>query len=304
MWMRRERFRGCFDRFNFTSLYCKYTMKILDGKKIAGEIKEELKKDVLVLKEKGIVPSLSVILVGGDEASKIYIRNKVKACEELGIVSKVYSLAEDTREKELFSLINKLNDDSSVHGLLVQSPVPKHIDERKVIEVVSPKKDVDCFHPENVGRMVAGRPKFLPCTPAGIIELLKRNDIEIAGREAVVVGRSNIVGKPLANMLINESATVTICHSKTRDLRNICRRADILIAAVGKAGLITSDMVNKDVTVIDVGMNRNEEGKLVGDVDFENVSKFSFAITPVPGGVGPMTVAMLMQNTVRAAKNL
>jgi methylenetetrahydrofolate dehydrogenase (NADP+) / methenyltetrahydrofolate cyclohydrolase len=276
--------------------------KILDGKKIASKIKEELRLEIEKLKEKGTVPGLAVILVGDDSASKIYVASKKKACDEIGIYSQVLEMPENTTQQELEDTIEKLNQDEKIHGILVQLPLPKNIDEEKIIEAIDPKKDVDCFHPENVGKLFIGAEKFLPCTPAGIIEILQRNGIEIAGKECVVVGRSNIVGKPLAIMLLVENGTVTIAHSKTKNLEEVTKRADILVAAVGKAGLITKNMVKKGVVVIDVGMNRLSNGKLVGDVDFDQVKELADAITPVPGGVGPMTIAMLMKNTIIATK--
>ncbi len=279
-------------------------MKILDGKKIAEDIKKEIWRDISELKHNGINPNLAVILAGSDPASVTYVKNKEKACQELGIASEVYKLDKNVGEKEILDLIKSLNGNKKTHGILVQLPLPEHIDGKKIIEAVDPKKDVDCFHPENVGRMAAEKGIFYPCTPMGILEILKRYGIEIAGEDCVVVGRSSIVGKPLAVMLINSHATVTVCHTKTKNLKEKCLGADILISAVGKAGLITRDMVKPGAVVIDVGMNRNSKGKLVGDVDFENVSPIAGAITPVPGGVGPMTVAMLMKNTVEAAKRL
>jgi len=278
--------------------------KIIDGNKIAREIKDELKSKILLLREKGIIPGLAVILVGEDLASKIYVKNKKKACEEMEISSQIFEMPENTTEEKLVELIQKLNQDSKIHGILVQLPLPGHINEGKIIEAIDPKKDIDCFHPENVGKLSIGIGKLLPCTPAGIMEILKRNDIKIAGRECVVVGKSNIVGKPMAMMFLEEDATVTVAHIKTENLGEITKRADILVTAVGKARLITKDMVKKGAVVVDVGMNRLSNGKLVGDVDFENVKEIASAITPVPGGVGPMTVAMLMRNTVEAAKQL
>ncbi|HRZ95030.1 MAG TPA: bifunctional methylenetetrahydrofolate dehydrogenase/methenyltetrahydrofolate cyclohydrolase FolD [Candidatus Moranbacteria bacterium] len=278
--------------------------KILDGKKLASEIKEELKIEIAQLKKTGIAPGLVVILVGDDPASKIYVDNKKKACEEMEINSQVFEMPECTTEEELLKLIQKLNADEKTHGILVQLPLPKHIDEGKIIESIDPKKDVDCFHPENVGKLSIGIGKLLPCTPAGIMEILKRNNIEISGRECVVAGKSNIVGKPMAMMFLEENATVIVAHIKTENLGEITKRADILVTAVGKAGLIKKDMIKKGVVVVDVGMNRLSNGKLVGDADFENVKEIASAITPVPGGVGPMTVAMLMKNTVETAKRL
>jgi methylenetetrahydrofolate dehydrogenase (NADP+) / methenyltetrahydrofolate cyclohydrolase len=276
--------------------------KILDGRKIASEIKEELKAEVSELAQKVIAPGLAVILVGNDPASKVYVNSKKKACEEIGINSKVLEMPENATQQELEDTIEKLNQDKKIHGILVQLPLPGHIDEEKIIESIDSKKDVDCFHPENVGKLSIDVGNIFPCTPAGIIEILKRNDIEITGKECVVIGRSNIVGKPLAIMLLAENGTVTIAHSKTKNLEEVTKRADILISAVGKAGLITKDMVKKGAVVVDVGMNRLENGKLAGDVDFENVKEVASAITPVPGGVGPMTIAMLMRNTIISAK--
>jgi methylenetetrahydrofolate dehydrogenase (NADP+) / methenyltetrahydrofolate cyclohydrolase len=277
---------------------------ILDGKKIASEIKEELKSEISQLKEKSVIPGLAVILVGSDPASKVYVNSKKKACEEIGISSQVIELPDNVAQEELLGIVRKLNNNKNIHGILVQLPLPKHIDEEAIIESIDPKKDVDCFHPENVGRLSIGIGKLMPCTPAGIIEILKRYNIEIAGKECVVVGRSNIVGKPMAAMLLNNNGTITIAHSKTKNLSEVTKRADIIISAVGKAGLITKDMVKKGVVIVDVGMNRLENGKLVGDVEFENVKEIASAITPVPGGVGPMTIAMLMQNTIIAAKQI
>lgn len=276
---------------------------ILDGKKAAEEIKEELKAQILDLKKNGIIPGLAVVLVGNDLASRIYVRNKEKVCHELGIFSKIIGFPENASGKELLALIDCLNSRQEIHGILVQLPLPGNINEQKIISAIDPKKDVDCFHPENVGKMFLDQPEFLPCTPAGIIALLKKYKIEISGKDAVIVGRSNIVGKPLAAMLINESATVTVCHSKTGSLKEKCLGADILISATGIPGLITPDMVKTGAVVIDVGISRAEEGKLVGDVDFPEVKKIASAITPVPGGVGPMTIAMLMKNTVIAVKH-
>jgi methylenetetrahydrofolate dehydrogenase (NADP+)/methenyltetrahydrofolate cyclohydrolase len=278
-------------------------MNILDGKKIADEIKAEVKSEILKLKERGIVPGLAVIIVGEDSASKIYVRNKKKACEEVGINSEVYELEEKILEEDLIKLITKLNKDETIHGILVQLPLPAHINENKIILAINPRKDVDCFHPENIGKVFLDSPRFLPCTPAGIFEILRRYEIGIVGQEVVIVGQSNIVGKPLALMMMNAGATVTVCNFKTKKLREKCASADILISAVGKAGLITQDMIKQEAVVIDVGMNRNAEGKLVGDVDFREVSKIASAITPVPGGVGPMTIVMLLRNTIKSAGN-
>lgn len=277
--------------------------KIIDGKAISAEIREEIAKEAAQFhKETGILPGLAVIIVGENPASQVYVRNKKKACEQVGFYSKVYELPENTSQNELDSLIDELNADGQIHGILVQLPLPKHLDEDRVIHKISKEKDVDAFHPYNVGKITIGAPIFLPCTPAGIMELLHRSNIEIAGKECVVVGRSNIVGKPMAMLLLSENGTVTVCHSKTKDLREVCRRADILVVAIGKADFITGDMVKDGATVIDVGMNRNAEGKLTGDVDFASVSEKASHITPVPGGVGPMTITMLLKNTLTSAK--
>jgi methylenetetrahydrofolate dehydrogenase (NADP+)/methenyltetrahydrofolate cyclohydrolase len=281
---------------------------ILDGKKLAKQIRSELAEEVVeFIQNNGVVPCLAAILVGDDPASEVYVRNKRRACEEIGIESKLHRLAADTTQDDLLRLIAQLNMDDEVHGILVQSPFPSHIEPFRVVQAVSPAKDVDVFHPENVGRLVLGRPRFLPCTPHGVQQLLIRNNIEIAGRHVVVVGRSDIVGKPLANMLVQKGpgadATVTLAHSRTPDLAAVCRTADILVAAVGRAKLITADMVRPGAAVIDVGINRTDAG-LVGDVDFEAVKQVAGAISPVPGGVGPLTVAMLMRNTLTAAQAL
>ena len=277
---------------------------IIDGKAISAQIREEIAQKVSAYAERtGKRPGLAVIIVGENPASQVYVRNKKRACEQVGFNSWVYEMPESTTQTELNALIDKLNADTEVHGILVQLPLPRHLDEEEVILRIRPDKDVDAFHPYNVGRITIGDPKFLPCTPAGIMELLKRSNIEIAGKECVVIGRSNIVGKPMALLLLAENGTVTVCHSKTRDLREACRRADILVVAIGKADFITADMVKEGAVVIDVGMNRNAEGKLTGDVDFETVSKVASYITPVPGGVGPMTITMLLQNTLTAAES-
>ncbi|WP_026526507.1 bifunctional methylenetetrahydrofolate dehydrogenase/methenyltetrahydrofolate cyclohydrolase FolD [Butyrivibrio sp. VCD2006] len=278
-------------------------MKIIDGKVISAQVKEEVKEKTAKLKaEKGIEVCLAVILVGEDPASQVYVRNKKKACEYVGFKSLSYELPGDTSQEELLELIDKLNKDDSVHGILVQMPVPKQIDEKTVIDAISPEKDVDGFHPMNVGALCIGEPGFVSCTPAGIIQLLKRSDIDINGKECVIVGRSNIVGKPMALLMLRENATVTVAHSRTKDLAEVCRRADILIAAVGKAKMITEDYVKDGAVVIDVGINRNAEtNKLCGDVDYDNVAPKCSAITPVPGGVGPMTIAMLMNNCLESA---
>ena len=277
---------------------------IIDGKAISAQIREEIAQKVTAYAEKnGTRPGLAVIIVGENPASQVYVRNKKRACEQVGFNSWVYEMPESTTQAELNSLIDKLNCDPEVHGILVQLPLPRHLNEEEVVLRIRPEKDVDAFHPYNVGRITIGNPKFLPCTPAGIMELLKRSNIEIAGKECVVVGRSNIVGKPMALLLLAENGTVTVCHSKTRDLREACRRADILVVAIGKADFITADMVKEGAVVIDVGMNRNAEGKLTGDVDFKSVSGVASYITPVPGGVGPMTITMLLQNTLAAAES-
>ncbi|MBO5715874.1 MAG: bifunctional methylenetetrahydrofolate dehydrogenase/methenyltetrahydrofolate cyclohydrolase FolD [Clostridia bacterium] len=277
--------------------------KIIDGKAISAGVREEIAEKVKEYNAKtGNLPGLAVVIVGENPASQVYVRNKKKACEQVGFNSWVYEMPESTTQDELNSLIDKLNDDSAVHGILVQLPLPKHLDEEQVILRIKPEKDVDAFHPYNVGRITIGNPKFLPCTPAGIMELLHRSNIEISGKECVVIGRSNIVGKPMALLLLAENGTVTVCHSKTKDLKEVCRRADILVVAIGKADFVTADMVKEGAVVIDVGMNRNAEGKLTGDVDFASVSEVASYITPVPGGVGPMTITMLLQNTLRAAE--
>ena len=276
--------------------------QLIDGKLISAEIKAEAAEEAAALKEQGIEPCLAVVLVGDNSASKVYVSNKQKACEAVGIKSVSHVLPGETTEEELLKLIDELNKDASVHGILVQMPVPKQIDDRKVIMAISPEKDVDCFHPVNVGYLHTGAKGFLPCTPAGIIELIKRSGHSIAGKNCVVIGRSNIVGKPVAMLLMQENGTVTICHSKTQDLAGICRGADIIVSATGKVDTVTADMVKEGAIIIDVGMNRNAEGKLCGDVDFENVKEVAGAITPVPGGVGPMTIAMLMKNCNTAAK--
>ena len=273
---------------------------IIDGKKISQEIKDELKEKVTALNAEGKQVALAVIQVGNDPASCVYVNNKKKACAYIGIESISYELPEETTESELLALVEKLNEDDSVHGILVQLPVPKHINADKIIKTISPKKDVDGFHPQNVGNLVIGEKGFVSCTPAGIIELLKRNNIEIAGKNCVVIGRSNIVGKPMALLMLRENATVTIAHSKTQNLKELCKTADILIVAIGKPQFITADYVKKGAVVIDVGIHRDENNKLCGDVAYAEVEPIASAITPVPGGVGPMTIAMLMHNCVEA----
>lgn len=287
---------------------------IIDGKQIAKEIRKELQSETMLLKEKGVVPGLAVILVGEDPASISYVTGKKKACEEVGILSKSFELPASTSENELLGLVSTLNSDNEIHGILVQLPLPSHIDELKVINAISPSKDVDGFHPVSIGNMMIGVDTFLPCTPYGIIKLLERENVKTEGAEVVVVGRSNTVGAPVANMLFKKSnpgnATVTICHTRTKDLKEHCLKADILIAAAGKANMISSDMIKPGAVVIDVGVNRVEDSskksgfRLVGDVDFENAKDIASKITPVPGGVGPMTITMLMYNTVESAKRI
>lgn len=276
--------------------------KLIDGKAVSAQIKEELKEKVAKKKEQGVEISLAVIQVGNDPASSVYVNNKKKACEYIGIRSIAYELAEDTTEKELLELVEELNGKKDVNGILVQLPLPKHIDEDKIIKAISPKKDVDGFHPQSVGALCIGQPGFVSCTPAGIIELLKRYDIGIEGKECVVIGRSNIVGKPMALLLLRENGTVTVAHSRTKNLKEICKRADILVVAIGKPKFITQDYVKEGAVVIDVGIHRNENNKLCGDVDFASVEPHCSAITPVPGGVGPMTIAMLMNNCVESVE--
>lgn len=275
---------------------------LLDGKKVSARIKDELKAEVAELKEQGIFPGLAVVIVGDDPASRVYVNSKKKSCEELGIYSEEYALSAETSESELLELIEKLNKDEKLSGILVQLPLPGHINEEKIINAIAPEKDVDAFHPVNVGKIMVGNYDFVPCTPAGVMELIKESGIEIAGKECVVVGRSNIVGKPQAMLLLHQNGTVTICHSKTKNLKETVKRADIVVAAVGRPKFITADMIKPGAVVIDVGINRIAPKTLVGDVDYEECAKIAGAITPVPGGVGPMTIAMLMKNTVKAAK--
>ena len=276
--------------------------KIIDGKQISLDIKNELKEKVAKYKEQGIEITLAVVKVGNDPASAVYVRNKEKACEYVGINSKTLALPEETTEEELLNVVKELNEDKNVNGILVQLPLPKHIDESKVLLTIDSTNDVDGFHPVNVGKMVIGEDTFLPCTPAGIIEMIKRTDIDIEGKECVVIGRSNIVGKPMAMLMLKENATVTIAHSRTKDLKEVTKRADIIVAAIGKAKFVTAAYEKKGAEEIDVGMDRDENGKLCGDVDFESVSKVASAITPVPGGVGPMTVTMLLVNCLRSVE--
>lgn len=276
--------------------------KIIDGKVISAQIKDELKAKVAELKEKDITVTLAVIQVGNDPASSVYVGNKKKACEYVGIQSLAYELEESTPQEKLLDLICELNQRSDVNGILVQLPLPKHIDEDLVIQTIDPKKDVDGFHPQSVGALSIGQKGFISCTPAGIIELLKRSQIEIEGKECVIIGRSNIVGKPMALLLLRENGTVTICHSRTKNLKEVAKRADILVVALGRPKFVTKDYVKEGAVVIDVGINRDENGKLCGDVDYADVFDTASAITPVPGGVGPMTIAMLMHNCVASVE--
>jgi methylenetetrahydrofolate dehydrogenase (NADP+)/methenyltetrahydrofolate cyclohydrolase len=275
---------------------------IIDGKKLAQEQRNKVREEVLLLKKKNIAPGIAVIIVGDDPASKVYVKNKRKACAEAGIESFEYTLPTNTSQKDLLNLIEKLNSDRKVHGILVQLPLPSHIDEQRILEAINPSKDVDGFHPLNMGKFLIGLPCFKPCTPAGIMALIDQAGFEIAGKHAVVVGRSKIVGKPAAIMLLERNATVTICHSKTRNLEKIIGEADIVVAAAGKPHMIKGNWIKKGALVIDVGINRDEKGRITGDVEFEAAAERAFAITPVPGGVGPMTIAMLLKNTLDAAK--
>lgn len=274
----------------------------IDGKAIAAALRGEIAAEVVTLKEKGITPGLAVILVGSDPASQTYVRNKQKACLEVGFHARQIDLSETTTQEELLAVVNELNNDPAIHGILCQLPLPRGLDDSAVIAAIDPQKDVDAFHAENVGHIMIGDQHFLPCTPAGVMELLHRSDISVGGKHCVVIGRSNIVGKPMAMLLLQENGTVTICHSRTQNLAEVCRQADILVAAVGRAKFVTADMVKPGATVIDVGINRDENGKLCGDVDFDAVEPIAGAITPVPGGVGPMTIALLLKNTLTAAK--
>ena len=278
-------------------------MQIIDGKKVSAEVKANVKKLTDELKEThGITPGLAVVIVGDDPASRVYVNNKKKACEAVGFISEEYALPAETTQEELLSLVNTLNNKESINGILVQLPLPKHLDNKAVIEAISPLKDVDAFHAVNVGKIMLGEYDFLPCTPAGVMEMLRSYEIPVEGRECVVIGRSNIVGKPMGMLLLHENGTVTICHSRTKNLAEVCKRADILVAAVGIPRFVKADMVKDGAVVIDVGMDRDENGKLCGDVDFENVKDKCSYITPVPGGVGPMTIATLMKNTLKACK--
>lgn len=277
---------------------------IIDGKKVSQHVRAEVAKNVEELRVgKDVTPGLAAVLVGENQASEIYVRNKRKACTEAGMYSEEHKLPAETTQEELLSLVEKLNKDEKIHGILVQLPLPDHINETTVLRAVSPLKDVDGFHPYNVGLLVEGNPRFISCTPHGIIKMLDFYNIDILGKEAVVVGRSNIVGKPMSMLLLHRHATVTICHSRTKPLADVTKRADILVAAIGRANFITADMVKEGAVVIDVGMNRNEEGKLTGDVDFEGIKEKASYITPVPGGVGPMTISMLLWNTLQSAAN-
>jgi len=278
--------------------------KLLSGKEVSARVKAELKQEVEAMKAKGTNPGLAVIIVGEDPASKVYVGRKEAMCEELGMYSRKYAMPENTTQEELVKLVEELNCDDKIHGILVQLPLPKHLDEKAVINTIVPEKDVDAFHPVNVGKIMIGDYDFVPCTPAGIMELIKESGVEVAGKNCVVIGRSNIVGKPMGMLLLHENGTITICHSKTQNLKDVTKSADILVAAVGIANFVTADMVKEGAVVIDVGMNRLEDGKLVGDVAFDEVEKVAGAITPVPGGVGPMTISMLMRNTITAAKSI
>ena len=278
--------------------------QIISGKVVSAQVREELKAQTQEMIEKhGVRPGLAVIIVGDDPASKVYVNNKEKGCAEVGYYSEVYRLPAETTQEELLALVHKLNNDQKIHGILCQLPLPKHLDENAVILAIDPEKDVDAFHPVNVGRIMIGDYKFLPCTPAGVMKLIESTGVDITGKECVVIGRSNIVGKPQAMLLLHKNATVTICHSRTKDLASVTRRADILVVAIGKADFVTGDMVKDGAIVIDVGMNRKADGKLTGDVDFASVEPKASYITPVPGGVGPMTISMLLTNTMTSAKN-
>lgn len=280
------------------------TAEVINGRDLARELREKMTNEVSELKENGLVPHLTVILVGEDPASKSYVSGKEKACKETGIGSEIIRLPESTTEEELLSQIDALNNNASVHGILVQLPLPDHIDEDKVIEAITPSKDVDGFHPINIGRMMTGKDTFLPCTPYGVVTMLKSRNIPIEGQNVVVIGRSNIVGKPVGQLLLNENATVTYCHSRTKDLKAFTKQADILIVAVGRAHFVNADHIREGAVVIDVGVNRIEDGSLTGDVDFESAKEKASYITPVPQGVGPMTITMLLENTIKAAKKL
>ena len=275
---------------------------IISGKEVSAKVRADVKAECELLKAKGIDPGLAVIIVGNDPASRVYVNNKKKACAEVGFLSEEYALPEDTTQEELLAIIEKLNNNPQINGILCQLPLPKHIDEKAIINSISPLKDVDAFHPSNVGKIMIGDYHFLPCTPAGVMELIHSAGIDVCGKKCVVIGRSNIVGKPMSMLLLHENGTVTICHSRTQNLAEICSKADILVAAVGKPKFVKADMVKAGAVVLDVGVNRDENGKLCGDVDFAEVEPKASYITPVPGGVGPMTIAMLMKNTLMAAK--
>lgn len=277
---------------------------IIDGKELAKKIREDLAKEVVEIKKNGINPKLAVIMVGDDKASKVYVKNKSKACQEVGIEYEEYLLKDNIEMEELLKIIDKLNNDKTVHGILLQSPIPKHLNIKEAFNRIDYKKDVDGFHPINVGKLTIGEDAFISCTPFGVIKMLEHYNIPTEGKNAVIIGRSNIVGKPLIQCLLNKNATVTICHSKTKNIEEITKKADILIAAMGVPKFVKENMVKEGAVVIDVGINRNEEGKLVGDTDFDNIKDKASYITPVPGGVGPMTIAMLMNNVVKASKNL
>ncbi len=276
----------------------------IDGKMISEQVRAEIAAETAAWVEKtGVRPGLAVVIVGSDPASCVYVRNKARACEQVGFYSETHELPEETTQEQLLALVDRLNRDEKIHGILVQSPLPKHLNEEEVVLNIDPSKDVDAFHPYNVGKIMIGNHAFLPCTPAGVMELLRRYGIDVSGKECVVVGRSNIVGKPMAMLLLQANGTVTICHSRTKDLAAVCRRADILVCAIGKPRFFTADMVKPGAVVIDVGINRGEDGKLCGDVDFEAVEPIASYITPVPGGVGPMTITMLLRNTLTAVQN-
>lgn len=277
-------------------------MHLLNGKELAQKLQQEMTQEVTELKEKGLQPGLAVILVGEDPASQVYVRNKERAANNIGMYSVVYRLPETTSEADLIAKIEELNHDDKVHGILVQLPLPKHINEDLVLDTIDPGKDVDGFHPMNLGNLFAGKPTMIPCTPAGIMELIKLSGLDLAGKNAVIIGRSNIVGKPMAHLLLQANATVTICHSKTKDLPKVAKQADVLVVAIGRANFVTADFVKEGAVVIDVGINRDENNKLTGDVKFDEVAPLTSYITPVPGGVGPMTITMLMRQTIDAAK--
>ena len=277
-------------------------MELLNGKELAQKLQQEMTQEVTELKEKGLQPGLAVILVGEDPSSQVYVRNKERAANNIGMYSVVYRLPETTSEADLITKIEELNHDDKVHGILVQLPLPKHINEDLVLDTIDPAKDVDGFHPMNLGNLFAGKPTMIPCTPAGIMELIKLSGLDLAGKNAVIIGRSNIVGKPMAHLLLQANATVTICHSKTKDLPKVAKQADVLVVAIGRANFVTADFVKEGAVVIDVGINRDENNKLTGDVKFDEVAPLTSYITPVPGGVGPMTITMLMRQTIDAAK--